>query len=76
MFLETKLHKANLLDMHYSANEYFTFTRHFGHIEDDHVPFLERGEYKPSYTVVIVNSGFMLPGSCDRLFVFGFVSLS
>ena len=63
MFLETKLHKANLLDTHYSANEYFTVTRGGGFIEDDHVPFLERGERKPSYTVVIVNSGFMLPGS-------------
>ena len=62
--------------MHYSANEYFTVTRGGGFIEDDHVPFLERGERKPSYTVVIVNSGFMLPGSCDRLSVFGFVSLS
>ena len=43
--LESKLHKANLLEEHRSANEYFLAGGYHGGIEDDHIPFLRKGQF-------------------------------
>ncbi|XP_067931788.1 glutaminyl-peptide cyclotransferase-like [Watersipora subatra] len=41
--IESKLHKAGLLEDHKSENDYFQSTRYYGGIEDDHIPFLHKG---------------------------------
>ncbi|XP_078590811.1 glutaminyl-peptide cyclotransferase-like isoform X2 [Branchiostoma floridae x Branchiostoma japonicum] len=41
--IEKSLHAKKLLDEHYSSNQYFTGRQYNGRIEDDHIPFLERG---------------------------------
>ncbi|XP_066281692.1 glutaminyl-peptide cyclotransferase-like isoform X1 [Branchiostoma lanceolatum] len=41
--IEKNLHAKKLLEEHYSSNQYFTGRQYNGRIEDDHIPFLERG---------------------------------
>ncbi|XP_019642812.1 PREDICTED: glutaminyl-peptide cyclotransferase-like isoform X3 [Branchiostoma belcheri] len=41
--IEKTLHGKKLLDEHYSSNQYFTGHQYNGRIEDDHIPFLDRG---------------------------------
>lgn len=44
LYSESRLHKLGLLSSHPNEQSYFRKDVPMGPVEDDHVPFLERGE--------------------------------
>lgn len=58
VFTEERLHDGNYLESHNSRNKYFITrqARRFA-IEDDHVPFMNRGKYTHVCSLVVATLG-------------------